>query len=228
MSGGSSDQQSEKKTEQHVFRGQEPYLLDLYRKSQAIQQEQADSGDIAAGIISPYQAANERAVDALYDSGQFSQSVTSGENQGMQRLAELQGQQFPSGQYSQALNENFNESMAGYDPDSLQAKVIRGDYQDRLGHNEANFAGQNYNTQEGMRLDAANAYIGAGLDAGAAQGSLANASMQGVQGLINLGLTPYNAAWAPLQNYAQIVDAPAVLTNSSSTGNSEGYNWSIG
>lgn len=225
--GGTSKERSERTSEQYVFKAQEPYLLDTYARAQKLMNKQKTTPQKARKILKPFIQDNKRVVRNLEGSGKYAQGITRGENYGMQELANLQNTELPGNVLSNNIQGNFNNYLMGAETGDIARDFAQKDAQPQLENSLANFYGSNFNENQGIQLDAAKGYIDSGLNAGLAQGNLMNSLQRGVQGLANLGLTPYNARWQPLQNYAQIVDAPAVLTSSQSTGRGDGYNWHI-
>lgn len=76
---------------------------------------------------------------------------------------------------------------------------------------------------------AAQSYIqnifGAGEQAQQNQQALLEALLSGTQGLINLGLTPYQQIWNQLLNYKQLVSDPAILQSNVGSGRSSDFSF---
>ena len=67
-----------------------------------------------------------------------------------------------------------------------------------------------------------------GLGAAQSLGQFSNQSIAGLSDLFNLGMSPYGAAWSPLQQFGGLVGSPTVLGGGGGGGRSFGYNSSFG
>lgn len=246
--GGANESQNESHSESYVFRGQEPYLLDLYGQSQALSRSQDDAGQIAYGILEPFVNENAQAVHNIGSSGDYASGVLDGSDQGMQTLLGLQSQDanpYLDSMFNSAarqVNNNLERNIlpsindggqqanpygGGGSRQGIAEGLALSDANQQMTDMAANLYGGAYSEDQGIRLGAASNYINSGLSATGAQAGIAQALQSGTQGLVNLGLTPYQSQWSPLQNYAQVVNSPVVLNNSSGTGSSSGWNFTI-
>lgn len=247
-SGGESEGSNESQSESYVFRGQEPYLLDLYGSARALKEGQWDIGKDARSYVDQYFPQAEEAITSFPGIDNYFQDLTGGDNLGMQTFEDLQQGglnpylegMFNSG--ARQINNNLQRNILPSVNDTGQAANPYGGGGSRTGIAEGlalsdanqqmtdfaqNLYGQAYDADQNRRLSSAQNYITGGIQGAEGQVNLANATQQGIQGLINLGLSPYNAAWQPLLNAKQIVGDPVTLNTGSASGSNSAYNFSV-
>lgn len=237
MAGGAENESTnESSSQQYVFKEQEPFLLDVYAESQAVANKQEDAGRIARRQIKPFDEANQQALGGLNYVSDFNQGIINGSNLGVNTLQNAGTNPFTQGQLDSAgwnINRDLTRrTLPGirdqgnasnpYGGGSTRQQLFEGmalsDANQQYSDAASSIIGQNYLQDTTQRLGAAQGYIDAGLGAAQANTALADSFRQGTQGLVNLGLSPEQARWIPLQNYAQAVNRPVVLGESSGSG----------
>lgn len=249
VSKGSGSGQQQSQTESHVFRGQEPYLLDLYGKSSALADAyQPFRVDEASKVTNEFYPQNQEALRRLSGTSADVDDISSGENLGMQTLAGLQ-QQGPNPyldsmvdaagnvierNLSRKIMPSIHDAGNAANPyggggtrQGIAEGIAMSDANQQLTDMASQIYGNAYEGDQTRRLQSADSYINQGLNAASSQAGIVQAMQQGAQGLMNLGLAPYDQLWAGLMNHKDMLGNPLVLSRGSSSGANQSSNFGI-
>lgn len=202
---------------QNVWGAQAPALGNMYGQAQALAGKQAGAGAASQALV-------DRNMGAV--------------NQGIGAMGKIAGGGGPLAAYAQpnnalarqqldaasaAIGENFQRNIIpgitsaagqvggiGGSREALARGVAAGDASNAI----ARAATDIYSQQYGIGAQAAAGQTDAMLTAASAMPGAATSA-------VNLGMSPYAAAWAPLQSMAQILGGPTVLGQSSGMGISQ-------
>lgn len=185
-----------------VWQTQQPFLTSLFQNAQTLFGNQGfQQGDAAQGMVNnlfsgagPWaQAGTNPAVQQLMQYGQQGNPHLQQQIQGYgQDLGDFYRQQLLPGIQGQA-------GLAGQQGGSRQSIA-------------AGMAGDSIAKQfaQGATNLRSNAY-GQGIQATGMAGDLAGQNIGQMGNLFNLGMSPWQAAWQPLMNFANLIGGPTVL-----------------
>jgi hypothetical protein len=209
---------------QTVWGPQGQALEGLYKQAGQLAGGQANAGQVAQGLVDKNMGAVNGGIGALQDiaaGGGALANYANPNNELAQRML---------GDASNAIGENFNRvvlpgitSAAGQvggiggSREALARGVAGGDAANAIGRAATDIYGQQY---------ALGAQAAAGLQD--ARLSAAQALPGAAAGAVNMGMSPYAAAWAPLQSMAGIfAQGPTTLNQSFGVSRAQGQseNW---
>jgi len=120
------------------------------------------------------------------------------------------------------MSGQFGSSRHGIDD-----YLTRKDAMNTANVNEINMRNAAYEGDMNRSVNAAGNYVGSGMDASGQIVDQNQAAIESMGNVHNLGLNPYQAAWLPMQNQADIIGGPTVLTKSKSSGSGSGFSASV-
>ena len=208
--GGAS--MSKSSSSQSISDIQAPFLQQLFEQASGVTQGQmgpGGTGDVAQGL-----------VGQLMPQGQQGLSQALGAGQGLNQFTQPNGQlvQDQIQGVTQDLNQNLQENILPGLTSSAIGGGNLGGSRGALAAGQAAAGTQRAIGQasSGIRQNAFNTAAGAAAQQGQLnlQGGLGG--IQGASSLFNLGLSPLQAEFGPLQQFASILGSPIVLGESSS------------
>lgn len=195
---------------QDVWGGQAPALQNMYGQAGNLAASQQDAGARSQGLVDANMGAVNSGIGALQNMAQGGGPLAAY----AQPNNALARQQLDAA--SAAIGENFQRNiMPGITSAAGQVGGIGGS-REALARGVA--AGDASNAIARAATDIYSQQYGIGAQAAAGQQDAMLSAASGLPGAatsaVNLGMSPYAAAWAPLQSMAQILGGPTVLGNS--------------
>ena len=226
MNSSSGKNSSQSTNSTNVWGGQAPFLQDMFGQGSSLMQQQQGVGqyaqDMMGGMLPGINAAMGSMGNMAQGGGPLQQFTNPNNGLISQQL----------GMLGSSLGDMFNNTvMPGLTSQANSAGGLGGS-RHQLGIGQA--AGNMFDQfQQGATSIMGNAYNQAANSAGQLQQSMMGAAgaMPGMGGdIFNLGMSPFNAAWAPLQNQAGLLGGPTVLGQgqSSAQGKNQSSGWKIG
>lgn len=202
--------QSMNASTQNVWGAQAPALQDLYGRAGQLAGQQGDAGAVQQKLVNDNMGAVNGGIGALQDLAAGGGVLANYANPNSDMARSMLDNA------SQAIGENFNRNILpgitsaagqvggiGGSREALARGVAAGDAANAIGRAATDIYSQQYNV---------GAQAAAGLTD--ARLSAAQALPGAATGAVNLGMSPYAAAWAPLTSMANILGGPTVLGNS--------------
>jgi hypothetical protein len=212
----------------NVWGEQSPFLQSLYNQGAGILGQQQGAGQAAQGQVDQFMPGVQQGFQGMQGIGQTGGPI----GQFADPNNSMVNQQI--GNLGQQLGDFFNNQlMPGIAGQAVDVGGFGGARQGVAQGAAAGHVAQQF--QQGSTDLMANAYGNAQNAAGQQTQAMlgANSALGGMAGdAFNLGMSPYNAAWGPLQQQAGLLGGPAMLSQSQQqsqgTGSTTGKKFEFG
>lgn len=222
---------------QDVWGAQKPYLRDLYGEGQALFDRQKYApgitaqrtlNDLMPAAMQGYQGLFNRGSEFAGSQGMGWLGKTLGENPYLQDAIDATQQGIYENVERYGLPQDRRSAIMAGQAGSNRQGIAEGLRLAEADKQAANIASQMRQQDLARQQQAAQALNQSQLQNYAMQNQAALGGLNAMSGLLQNTLTPYQAAWMPLQSYSGIVGGPTTLTQSSSKDTSWGFDMGFG
>lgn len=228
--------QSHSSNDSYIWNEQTPFLTDLYEQGQSLYQDQSPQiKEYSTNFVNQNAPHLQDVTSGLMDTS-FTGGVKEGSNLGMGSMANFMSpQENPyldfqinraMGDIGRNLNENIltgNASEAGL---ANQFGGSRHSLSDAMSKEEAlrlgsqtaeSMRGAAYGDDMNRALDASRGYVTAGMTADQLEANRLGMVGDSVTDSYNLGMSPYESQWMPMNQYSATVGGPTTLNSGRSS-----------